>query len=397
MWRRIGRSVSLLVLVLAGAPVLGWAEEAPPEAQAKAKAQELARLQVRIQEIQAGLGTVERERDAHLQELRRTERRIGGVVVGLRELAARLEQQRGQLAGLEARRVEEQTLLDRQREALARQVRAAYALGRQERVKLLLNQEDPAMVSRAMVYYDYFNRARAERVAVLQESLGRLRATEAEIRAEAERLAVLRDQEETNKRELDAALAERQQAVTALSAEIRTKADQLRSLRDDEQRLTEIVEQVRAALADIPIQEGGDAPFDSLKGKLPWPARGRLAERFGGLRQAEAPPWDGVMIAAPEGREVRAVHPGRVAFADWLRGFGLLLILDHGDGYMSLYGHNQTLFKETGDWVEAGEVVALVGRSGGRLNAGVYFGIRYKGQAVDPAQWCRPHNGREVG
>ncbi len=385
---------ALLALALGVGPNGVLADSAGPEMQAKTR--ELARLQDRIQRIRAGLGEVEGQRNQHQRELRRTERRIGTVAGRLRDLSLQLKKHQGQLERLEARRVRERRELNEQRRLLAAQIRAAYALGRQERVKLLLNQEDPALVSRVMVYYDYFNRERARRVGLLNESLARLKETEVAIRDQSLRLAELREREENDRHQLELARAEREQAITSLNAEIGTKGQQLQGLRKDERRLAEFIEQLRELLADIPAQ-ASDVAFESRKGKLAWPSGGKLAKRFGTARQAGGPNWDGVLIATTEGQDVRAVHHGRVAFADWLRGFGLLLILDHGDGYMSLYGHNQTLFKETGDWVEAGENVALVGRSGGRLNAGVYFGIRYRGQAVDPVHWCRPFKGREVG
>ncbi len=137
-------------------------------------------------------------------------------------------------------------------------------------------------------------------------------------------------------------------------------------------------------------------PFKALRGGLEWPARGRLVSLFGTQRAGNLK-WDGVVIAAKEGSEVKAIHHGRVAFSDWLRGFGLLMIIDHGDGYMSLYGHNQSLFKETGDWVEPGETIAVMGNSGGQRNAGVYFGIRYKGKAVNPKKWCKRVTGNRIG
>jgi septal ring factor EnvC (AmiA/AmiB activator) len=140
-------------------------------------------------------------------------------------------------------------------------------------------------------------------------------------------------------------------------------------------------------LVDIPAEADGQQPFHSRKGKLRWPARGRLAQRFGAPRSGGLR-WRGVMIEAQEGGEVRAVSQGRIAFSDWMRGFGLLLIIDHGDGYMSLYGHNQTLYKEVGEWVDTGEVVALLGASGGRTESGLYFEMRHKGRPINPVHWC---------
>ena len=162
-------------------------------------------------------------------------------------------------------------------------------------------------------------------------------------------------------------------------------------------KLHSLVKQLQAEqIIALPLETAGDIPFKQLKGALEWPTRGRLTTLYGALK-AVGLKWDGVIISAPEGQEVKSIHHGRVAFADWLRGFGLLLIIDHGDGYMTLYGHNQSLFKEIGEWVKPGETVALVGRSGGKGSAGVYFGIRYNGRPVNPQSWCRKAKGSKVG
>jgi septal ring factor EnvC (AmiA/AmiB activator) len=358
---------------------------------------ELAGVRERIAEVQRLLRSAEGERRGLSLELEETERRIGETARRLHVLAGRLEAHAKELQGLETKREDQQRQLAVHRETLARQVRAAYAMGRQERLKILLNQQDPAMVSRVMVYYDYFNRARAEQVRHVRESLDQLADTEAAIRGQQEQLLALRSSELKEKRTLEDARARRSEVLAALNREIRTKGEQLAGLREDEDSLQRLIEELRAALAAIPADIGDRPPFASRRGELPWPAGGSLAARYGSPRQAGELRWDGVLISAPEGQEVKAIDHGRVAFADWLRGFGLLLIIDHGDGYMSLYGHNQSLFKETGEWVEAGEPVALVGTSGGRSHAGLYFGIRYKGRPVDPGTWCRPSRGGRVG
>ena len=182
--------------------------------------------------------------------------------------------------------------------------------------------------------------------------------------------------------------------LAGLVSELQTADQELARLQADQAQLRQLLLEIQQALADIPDEAPGAEPFVQRKGRLPWPSRGRIAAAFASPKLGGMS-WDGVMISAQPGEAVQAVHHGRVAFADWLRGFGLLLILDHGDGWMTLYGHNQSLFKEVGDWVEAGEPLALVGNSGGRQASGVYFGIRHQGKAVDPGRWCRkPRSGR---
>jgi septal ring factor EnvC (AmiA/AmiB activator) len=383
------RNILFAALLLMAAPPLLFADDIDA-----AKAQ-LEQLRQRIGKLQSTLDSAQKTRQALLQELRSTERRIGRAALDLRQVSKALQQQRQRLDRLRSERSDQQRNLAVQQEALRKQVRSAYAMGRQERVKILLNQQDPVMVSRIMVYYDYLNQARIERAREIDRILEMLRRTEAQIALEEGRLLELRKKKENDIQHLELARVGRQEVMTALTADIRSKGKELSGLQTDEKGLQELLQRLRRELAERPVDSVTRKPFRALKGKMKWPSRGVLAARFGadkgsGLR------WDGVVISAQEGSEVRAVYHGRVVFADWLRGFGLLLIIDHGNGYMTLYGHNQALFKETGEWVEAEEPVALVGSSGGRLKTGLYFEVRYEGRPVNPKAWCRPVKGNRV-
>ena len=188
---------------------------------------------------------------------------------------------------------------------------------------------------------------------------------------------------------MEASRKERKKVVRSLKAEIKSKGQQLDGLLADEQELKSLLQALTEALSDIPAAPGDHKPFAKLKGKLKWPTSGRRLKAYGESRRIGSLRWQGVVIAGKEGQEVKAVSHGRVAYADWLRGYGLLLIIDHGDGYMTLYGHNQSLFREVGDWVEKGEVIAAVGNSGGIDNHALYFEIRKDGKPTDPIRWCR--------
>jgi len=370
---------------------------APADNGVGARQQQLEQVRSRIREVEGQLKSAKEERRDLIDSLRETEQRIGEITRRLRLLAGRLDRHGAALADLEGRRRSQQHELDTQRSILAGQVRAAYAMGRQERLKILLNQQDPAMVTRVMVYYDYLNRARAEQVRAVRRSLAQLTATEEAIRAERGKVLDLQASNLEQRQALEEARTARSKVLASLSREISSQGAQLAGLKKDEESLQRVIERLQHALIDIPAESADQLSFVSRKGKLRWPAAGRLVASFGTPRHVGGLRWDGVLIAAPEGEEVRAVHRGRVAFADWLRGFGLLLIVDHGDGYMTLYGHNQSLFKETGEWVEAGDPIASVGSSGGRTRTGLYFGIRYKGRAVNPAAWCMPARNHKVG
>jgi septal ring factor EnvC (AmiA/AmiB activator) len=216
------------------------------------------------------------------------------------------------------------------------------------------------------------------------------------VRTEAAALAAEQAQAATERTELAALRDERQAAAAALATRLQAHGQTLEGLRRDEAQMQRLLESLREALVAIPADPPDSPPFTARRGQLPWPAAGELTARFGEPRTA-GPAWDGVFIAAAAGTEVHAIHRGRVAFAEWLRGFGLLLILDHGDGYMSLYGHNDSVLKELGEWVETGETVGVVGSSGGRDDTGVYFAIRHRGRALDPSAWCHKDQRNRAG
>lgn len=364
-------------------------------AQRRAKAAELARLRERIAQTQRQLQAMRGRHDAARAALRQTERRIGHLAKGLRRVHAQLAVKGRKLAHLRTKETKLQARLAEQRKLLAKQIRAAYAIGRQEYIKMLLNQQSPAALGRVVTYYDYFNRARTKRIHAALDTLEQLDTVKHAIIDARRKLRALQGRQRHDKRDLEATYHQRAAAVAHLDAQIHTKAQQLARMKHNEQALQTLLNALRDVLADIPAKPGNRKPFRDLKGQLAWPVRGHV-ERLFGRRQLGQLRWNGVIIRAPEGRKVRAISHGRVAFADWLRGYGLLIIIDHGNGYMSLYGHNQSLYKETGDWVEPGDVIATVGDSGGQSKAGLYFEIRHDGRPVNPTRWCSAANSAEL-
>jgi septal ring factor EnvC (AmiA/AmiB activator) len=241
-----------------------------------------------------------------------------------------------------------------------------------------------------MVYHDYFNRRRTEQMDLIQTTLKNLRQAEQVMLTEERKMQQLQSRKKREKSALEKNLKGRKKLVARLNQGITSDAERLKELKRDEERLqkllAEIQQKAKASLKSRYQAKG--RPFKSQKGKMPWPAKGKLKARFGSAKRGGLK-WDGVLIGGPEGREVKAVYDGKVVFADWLRGFGLMLILDHGDGYMTLYGHNQSLAKQPGELVNAEEVIAALGSSGGQTESGVYFAMRYKGQPINPEQWFR--------
>jgi len=347
-----------------------------------------------IGELQRQQQQTRAEKDSVSAELEVLEKQIGDLASRLRtivEQQERLEQHH--VALLKEKEVQQATLVQIRQE-LAVLVRAAYLAGREERLKLFLNQGDPALLNRMLGYHDYLTRTRSEKLKELQQGLQKVDRLSAEVMAQQQELDGLAKRYRQEQRRLEVRNRERKAVLDRLERQLRDEGERLRRMQENERRLARLVEETQLALQNLKLPEQHE--FRERKGKLIWPLSGRLAvtfgtEKIGNLR------WDGVIIRAPEGREVKAVHSGRVAYADWLRGYGLLTIIDHGDGFMTLYGHNQSLFKETGDWVGEGEVIGVAGRSGGLRKSGIYFGIRHKGKAVDPVRWCRRKRGRKVG
>ncbi|MCG7895828.1 MAG: peptidoglycan DD-metalloendopeptidase family protein [Candidatus Thiodiazotropha taylori] len=389
---RLSRLAALCVAGCLALTALQVAAEAS-EKEAKTKLEEVKR---KIQTLQQQLRSTEGKRQEQSQALQEMETQIGTLARRIRVTGQTLKRQQRRLSELEGERADARLRLDQHRSSLERQLRAAYAMGRQEKMKILLNQQDPAVVSRVMVYYDYFNTARLKQMQLIRVNLQKLNTIEQQIAREEQRLQQLQAKNLTQKKQLEAAQSGRKKIIASLNSRLKNKGQELQSLKTDEKQLQSLLQEIQQALVDIPINPTAHVSFQKRKGKLPWPSSGKLVARFGSTREVGKLKWDGVLISAPEGQEVRAIHHGRVAFADWLRGFGLLLIIDHGEGFMSLYGHNQSLFKETGEWVEPGEVVAQVGNSGGRSSSGVYFGIRHNGKPKNPTQWCRRIRGRVI-
>ena len=387
----------LLLAALLRAPWASDATAAQPTDELGRKERELSQLRANIQQLRSDLGVAKGERDRLTAELERTEQAIGTLARSAYELAEQIETGQARLAELQATRNDKQGQLAEQRRGLGRQLRAAHITGRQERLKMLLNQQDPSVISRMMVYYDYLNQDRVRTIQRIRTNIAELQGLEAQIQTEQAQLRLLRNLQEGELEALEHSQAERESVLEALDEDIRSNGQRLSSMEQDEQRLETLLQELERRLLELPLQSAGHSAFADLRGQLPWPTSGRLAMRFGSPRNRGGRTWDGVLIEAQEGSEVRAVHHGRVVYADWLRGLGLLLILDHGDGFMSLYGHNQSLFKETGEWVEPGEVIGLVGRSGGHSKPGVYFGIRKQGKPVNPGQWCRAPQQGNVG
>lgn len=366
--------------------------DAPPrtaqEAQAKQKLDDVRAEIKKISEAQKEIAGQKNDADSALRE---QELKVAASAKDLRAIDQKLAAQQDKLKDLETRRDALNVQLQSQREALAALLRSAYALGNNEELKLLLAQEDSAAIGRMLAYFRYFEHARIGEIDNLLNSLNALALVQSAIDQETAELQASRDERAAQAQALDAERTQRSAVLADLETQLKDERARLAALGKDEKGLVDLLEKLRDVFADIPKQLAGAEPFAQLRGRLNWPARGRIIVRFG-IKEGQGSDRtsNGVVIAAAEGSEVHAVSHGRVVFADWMRGFGLLLIVDHGDGFLSLYGYNETLLKDVGDWVGANETIASSGVSGGQKTAGVYFELRAQGKPVDPRAWLKP-------
>jgi len=361
-----------------------FAAHADRAAQTRDKLQE---LRTRIEAVRKALAHEHKQHDRVSDALEKIEKHIGRVAGHIAKVDDRIEAAHRRLDQLGDRRKQLQAKLKSHRRTLAEQLRAAYRLGRQPALRLVLRQDDPAALSRALAYYGYFNHARLRAIGHARELLSELQDVRKRTTATEQGLKADRGELERQREALEAARAKRRKVVAQLERTIQTKGQKLQSMEASRQRLRKLLDRLGSVLSDIPAAPLEERPFPSRRGKLRWPVHGSLRARFGSARASGRMHWRGIVINAPAGRQVHAVYYGRVVFADWLSGFGQLIIIDHLDGYLSLYGYNRRLLRTTGDWVQPGDPIATVGDSGAQSRAGLYFEIRRNGKPVNPMAW----------
>jgi len=374
-----------LILTLCLASAASAADEPNP---AKAEA-ELKAVRSQIDKVQAEMERDAGRRDKITRELEEAEKTVSGARGELDKLRRERAVHTARRAELAAARRTEEAVLGERRAALAGQIRAASMIGQKEPLKLLLNQRDPAQTGRDLTYYQYFGQARAKQIAAINSHIAELATLDTALAEEEARLAALEDEQKGELSRLQSARERRGRVLVSLETESKNRARELARLKDQQGGLEKLVRELRRALERIDKfpTDSKDA-FAKLRGKLAWPVAGKLLASFGQTR-AGGVKWDGVLLSGSQGAAVRAVYHGRVVYADWLSGLGLLTIIDHGDGYLSLYGHNERLYKEVGERVTAGDTIASVGDSGGRSTPALYFEIRKAGRPVDPRPWFK--------
>jgi septal ring factor EnvC (AmiA/AmiB activator) len=384
-WLAVAAGLLFVVAGAAAPPAVAQADRKATPAQKEA---ELKRVKARIDRVRKEVNRDVEKRDRLSAELRDAELGVQAARRQLEELRAQRIASESRLRELEREQARREGELAAERSALAGELRAAYVNGREEQLKLLLNQQDPASFGRMLAYYGYFGRARADRIGNIRDKLEHLALVREKIAGESERLQGLEARQEQELGTLKGAQEKRTKAVASIDSQIKSRGGELKRLQSEARSLEKLITQLRKALENVPVAK--QAPFEPLRGKLPWPVQqGTVLARFGQPRAGGSLRWQGMLIGTDRGARVRAPFAGRVVYADWLPGMGLMIVLDHGGGYMSLYGHNEEVFRKVGDPVAAGDVIGAVGDTGGHDRPALYFEVRRGREPVNPENWLK--------
>jgi murein hydrolase activator len=361
-----------------------------------AEREQLEALRTRIEQLRVEIAGAEGARTEARDQLRDSERAISAANRELRALGAEREALRAELQGLAARGRAAEAEIGARRDILGRLLVQRHLHGQRGYLRLALSGHDPSQTARELHYYGYLSEAQARLIATLRRTLVQMRDIERGMREKSAELAAVESGQKARRSELVRQQAARRAVLARVSSRLREQRREVRGLERDEARLARLIGEIAKLLANAPAalrnetlpQAGApERRFAALKGTLRLPAKGEVTNRFGLPRAGGGPLWKGLFIRSPPGAEVHAVAGGRVVFAEWLRGFGNLLIIDHGDAYLTIYGNNESLLRQVGDLVRTGDVVATTGNSGGSQNSGIYFELRHEGKPFDPLRW----------
>jgi septal ring factor EnvC (AmiA/AmiB activator) len=349
--------------------------------------EKLQQLETEIKRITSEISDASTRQNKLQAQLRQAEVELGTLQRKIKDNQKALNDGAKELAELEQQRSEQEQARDAQQARIALELKTAWQMGRQGQVKVLLNQEDPHTVARSLAYYRYFFKARNTLVEQYRKTLRELEELQRRIDSTLAELDTRAQTLEKQQAELTTAQATRKRAVAKLSDSISSKSAQLKQKEQDRQHLEDLLHAIGEAVVDLLVPDDYQK-FNSARGQMPWPVAGKPSNQFNHPRNEGKMRWQGITIPAEEGTTVKAIHHGRVVYADWLRGSGLLLIIDHGEGYMSLYAHNESLLREVGEWVSVGSPISTVGNSGGEEKSALYFEVRHAGKPVNPSKWC---------
>lgn len=379
-------SAFIVSLIIGFSSAQSWADEK------SVKQKELTQLKSRIEKLRRTIEVKENSKSKYDRQLRQIEKQIGNLSKNIRKTSQQIKKRQKSLKKLNSdkRRIEKD--INQHNYQLSKQLYAAYTLGQQEQLQLLFSQQNASVMQRNLAYYEYYSRYRLTLIEAAQKNFQRLKHSENKITSAKLELETTLKKQKQQKNDLTRDQRKRKSIISELDKQLKKQGTHLTQLQENARNLKQLIDSLSEILTDIPTPDVPQQKFSRLKGKLAWPVKGKVKALFGKPKPPSNLRWQGVLIQAPHGNNVRAVSHGRVAFSDWLRGMGNLIIIDHGDGYLSLYGHNESLFKAAGEWVEAGDIIGSIGNSGGQSKPGLYFEIRKKGKPQNPTRWCKSAN-----
>ncbi|HCM47698.1 MAG TPA: peptidase M23 [Colwellia sp.] len=346
--------------------------------------EKLTDIQKAIAKQESNIFDANKQRSSTEQQLKTDDLAISKVAKAINKIEVELSTTQNKISVLAIEKKQLTIAKKRQESLLAQQLRSAYTTGQHDYLKLLLNQDQSEKIQRTISYYQYLNQARTKEIDNFQAIIAQLLEVSTEHQTQIEYLQQLKDEQLKQDTQFRTSKAQRNKTLEKLGRKLLSSQQQLNKLKAEENNLNQALKKLSAIIqAEINL-----TGLSKLKNKLSWPVKGRILHRFGTRKQGYLK-WKGVLITAPISWQVQTIHNGTVLFSDWLKGYGLLTVIDHGNGYMSLYAHNQTLLKSVGDRVETGEPIALIGQSGGLDQSGLYFEIRHQGKALNPKLWCR--------
>ncbi|MCK4493872.1 MAG: peptidoglycan DD-metalloendopeptidase family protein [Methylococcales bacterium] len=386
----------MVAFIFVSSQSLSWAENALENRQ------QLNEVRTDINDVHQSMEKIDDKRDDVSKQLRDIEKEYGKVANSLRSLSSNINTKWRRLKEIRRDIKFRQITLKKESHELEGQIKATFIMGQKEKLKLLLNQQDSKLASRMLMYYRYLNEARLRRVVAIKEHIAVLTELQQEKSGQSKQLKENSSFKKQQQQRLIKTRNKRKVLLVKLNKDFTLKTQQLNHLKSNEKELEALITSLSASQGDLSLTSNFTKiktvskktakislkdSFKKYQGTLAWPLKGKILKQFDSERNDGR--WDGVLISATEGSDIQAIAKGKIIYADWLRGYGLLVIIDHHSGYMSLYAFNQSLSRKVGDTVKAGTIIAAAGKSGGRKEIGLYFGIRYKGKSVNPAHWCR--------
>ena len=349
----------------------------------------LKNIQNRMNDVNKNISNAKIKAKKFEKDIRKNEKLAVELFMQLENTRSEILKGNNTILKLKEEEEENKNIIKKEKMRLRTQIRNIYQIGKYNHIKLLLNQDDLTQINRVIAYHDYDNYARSNRIKNLNDNLTRIKILEKEINDENNNLEILNNKYQYKLNNFNEIRKKRLNSIVEIKNYIKNQNIELLLLKENERDLARLLNKIKLNNKNIINYNENNISFIQKKGKLVWPVKGKLLKKYGVQKKITGLKWQGVLIGANHGSKVHAISDGKVVFADWFKNYGLLVIIDHNNDYLSLYGHNQQLLKVAGDSVKAREIIASVGDSGGQNNSALYFEIRKGKKTLNPSQWCK--------